>query len=68
MPTFVALYSDAGGPPRGFVCCVDPEKCRKVVRTRKGINLHLWRKHKVRAQLEMDLAMDRKEDFTWMDS
>ena len=67
---FVALYESNGGPPHGFLCRVDPKNCQKVVRTRKGINFHLWRKHRVRIQLEMDLLLDRKEyqDLSWLDN
>jgi hypothetical protein len=69
MPVFKALYPDDGGRPLGYVCRVDPEVCKKVVRTRRGMVLHLWRRHKVRLQLEIDLrdALPLKEDLSWMD-
>jgi len=68
VPVFKPLYPAEGGYPLGYVCQADPEKCRKVVRTRRGMVLHLWRRHKVRLQLEIDLRDTKPaEDLTWMD-
>ena len=68
MAVFEALYSKDGGLPLGYICKADPYKCKRVVRTRKGIVLHLWRVHKVRLQLVIDLRDTRPvEDLTVLD-
>jgi|SRR5882762_7125221 len=44
-----ALYPLCGGPARGFLCGI----CFRVTRTEIGGKRHLWRKHRLRTQLEL---------------
>lgn len=69
MAVFEALYSQSGGPPHGYFCRAELDKCKRVVRTRRGMVLHLWRRHRVRLQLEIDLRDTKLEetDFSWID-
>ena len=65
MPLYVPLYLPEGGKPLAFKCGASP--CAAVTRTRRGMLLHLWRKHKIKAQLEMDLDKMTEEELSWLD-
>jgi hypothetical protein len=70
---FIALYPEVGGKPGGFACKFDPSNCQRVTRTKTGMVRHLWRKHKIKLQLEIFFGnMEPKsespaEDLSWMD-
>lgn len=48
---FEPLYSPDLGLA-GFRCRCGA--CTRVVRTQRGAEMHCWRKHKIKAQMEMD--------------
>lgn len=52
MSLYEPLYPPAGAPCRAFYCCI----CQSVMRTERGVKLHLLRKHKLK--LQMDLKFD----------
>jgi hypothetical protein len=57
------LYPETGGPPLGFAC----GRCTDVVRTKKGVLLHLWLKHRVKLQLKIDLDAISEEELVKLD-
>lgn len=59
------LYPEHGGPAQGFVC----GSCSDVTRTKIGMMRHLWRKHMIKIQLDMDFEKVpvKEEELTWLD-
>lgn len=49
MQIYLPLYPVEGGPPLGFFC----SQCRAVTKTIRGVRIHLWRRHKLKEQIEM---------------
>ena len=47
------LYPAEGAPCSGYQCNAKPEECRRVVRTYRGMILHLILAHGVRLQGEL---------------
>lgn len=63
MALYTPLYPPYGGPPLGFACLHRPESCREVTRTLRGIRAHLWRKHKIREQMDLEFSKtEEKKD------
>jgi hypothetical protein len=65
-PLYTPLFPESGGQPKAFLCSQGP-RCKDVTRTRKGMVLHLWRKHKVKVQLKMDFQQTSEEELAWLD-
>jgi hypothetical protein len=62
-PIYTALYPEHGGPAKGFLC----GSCPDVTRTRIGMLRHLWRKHRIKVQLKIDLDAVTEEQLVELD-